>query len=520
MDNMSKVKTMLTVAAFCLSGLFSASLLADSSTSDQTDAIKKLGARTEILEKQLGQLKSEIKHLKLVSRSANVNHIVIAAKQPSATQSPLTASTGVPSSHHIYVYSDTPTYLFGTPVMTSPYPGIPSLFDPSDTISYQTAVNEDLNLLKRINKLKDAYKQNNWPFPNHPFVDLSGQLQLTAFQQRPYAGKKTSDVDVTDAELDIMPVFNQWVSGFMALDYDNSPAAVGTRASNSRFFMDTGFITVGNLKKSPFYSSLGQLYVPFGEYLSYMIDNPVTKYLGRTKGRAIVVGYDQEGQVNGLNVTAFTFKGDSTTSPVSNKINQFGGNIDYMLTQSNWSGDVAAGYITNIADSQSLQQNGSSAPEFGGFGGATGQTLTHRVPGLDVHTLITVGNIDFMGEYVTAATSFSPDNMTFDGVGAKPSALHTEVDYTLPASIMGNKTTILSAGYDRTSDALALLLPKQSYFAVATTSFWRDTIQALEYRHDINYSANSTATGQNTAVAASGLGNTSDTLFFELTAYF
>jgi hypothetical protein len=508
-----KLKLTPVVATLCILGFCSAPAFADTAGGDQTEMIKKLSERTEMLESQLGQLQGEIKNLKKAERKASKVRTVTVV-QPAAT--PTAPSGAVP----VALYSDKPSYSFGTPITTSPYIGVASKFDASDIMSIKSLFNQDLAVLKQVNKMRKGYAQNNWSFPNHPFVNVSGKLQLTGFQQKPFAGRRNSDIDFTGAELDIMPVFNQWVSGYMMLDYDASPQATGPRASNSRFAMNNGYIVIGNLSQSPFYATLGQLWVPFGQYSNYMIDDPVTKYLGKTKGRAVVLGYDQEGEVNGLNATAYAFKGDSNTFASSSKVNQFGGNIDYMLTQPNWNGDLAVGYITNIADSAIMQSNGGDSGSFQGFGSNSGETLVHRVPGLDVHTLIAAGNFDVIAEYVTATTSFASNNMTFNGVGAKPSAFHTEFDYTLPVSVTGPKTTILSVGYDQTKEALALLLPKQSYFTMVNTSLWRDTVEGLEYRHDINYASSSSASGQNTAVAASGLGHSADTLFLQLTAYF
>ena len=74
------------------------------------------------------------------------------------------------------------------------------------------------------------------------------------------------------------------------MTYENIPGTSPRRISNSRVFLDRGFIIIGNFNRSPIYGSLGQMYVPFGRYGSNMISLPLTYFIGKTKARAISVG--------------------------------------------------------------------------------------------------------------------------------------------------------------------------------------------------------------------------------------
>lgn len=534
-----KLKPAPLIAGLCLITLTSIPAFADTSaanTPTEDQLIQKLSQQTAALETEVGQLRSQIKHLQ--TKKAAVHHARSTATTATATSSSSAPSeypilkkpyqAGHPQYAEVHILENKAVYVGGIPIMASPYLGVRSKFDGSDLISSMPVINEDLRLLTQEQKLRAVYTNLDLPIPDHSIIDLSGEIQGIALYQRPFAGAKTSDINVSDAELDTAVIFNRWVSGFMTVNFDNTPPAIGPRFVNSRFFMDRGFLTIGDLDCSPFYGSVGQLYVPFGQYTSSMISSPLTQSLGRTQERAVVVGYDQTtGTYDGLNVSMYAFRGDSR-NPQANpvfivgKINNGGINVDYSINNHKWNGDLDVGYIANIADSQNMQLVPGQLGSFTGFGGplpplgTSAESLVHRVPAVDVHGNVGVGNWNLIAEYILTTTNFSSANMTFNNHSAKPRAFHTELGYSLPFT----QPTNINIGYDQTTDALALLLPQKRYIAALNTSFWRSTIESLEYRHDINYSASSRATGQNTIVVPLGLGHSSDTLSLQMTAYF
>jgi hypothetical protein len=361
-----------------------------------------------------------------------------------------------------------------------------------------------------------------------PFVDLSGQMQATVFAQRAAAGRNQSNIDLPTAELYAMGGINRWTTVFLALAYDNTPPneltppQEGPVTSNSRLYLDQGFITIGNLNRFPVYGTIGQEYVAFGQYNSYMVSNPLTMNMARIKARALGLGFDEPYTYYGLDAQVFTFKGDSTTVPNASQINNIGANADYTWNKGNWNAAIGGSYIANIADSLGMQETGATTG-FAGFGSdvpaSNTELLVHRVPAYDLHGNFGYAPFSIQGEYITASTNFSPENMTFNGQGALPEASDIEAAYTFK---IFNRPSNFALGYEQTRDALALLLPQHRYSAVFNTSIWRDTVESLEYRHDVNYSASSTATGQDETVTTSslGLGHSSDTVTAQLSAYF
>lgn len=142
----------------------------------------------------------------------------------------------------------------------------------------------------------------------------------------------------------------------------------------------------------------------------------------------------------------------------------------------------------------------------------------HRVGGFDVHGKLTCHQFTFVAEYLGAISRFNTADMLFNAKGAKPQALHAEVDYTLP---FGEKySTTIGVAYGETWDALALNLPKNSYTTFISTSLLRDTIESIEYRHDTDYAAADTASGRGATTGITGTGRGRDSVTMQVGVYF
>ena len=408
------------------------------------------------------------------------------------------------------------TYIGGTPVVTSPYLGVRSEYDGSELIVNLPSANEDLRLLKQRQRIEQSLLSRGKKMPEHPLVELSGKLEGVYTFSDPYTGSNRSRINLGSAELDTTVHIHRWVTAFFSLTYDGSPPVLGPRSSNSRIFLNKGFVSVGNLNRFPGYFSVGQMFLPFGRYSSAMISSPVTLLLGRTKGRTVVIGFQQHGH-NAFFGQAYYYNGDTLVGGR----NQAGVNLGYDFENKHAHGNVAVGVISNMADSDRMLTNGlGGAGVFPGFSmiPAPGTNLlTRRVPAVNVHTKISSGNVAVIGEFTSAIRRFSPADLTFNGVGAKPWALHAEAIYQFhvkehPGSI--------AFSYGRTSQAFALNLPKDRYMAALNFSFWRDTLQTLEFRHEKNYPFGTTATGRGLGVPGGALGLTNNLLTLQMAIYF
>ncbi|MDF2866996.1 MAG: uncharacterized protein K0S11_466 [Gammaproteobacteria bacterium] len=480
-------------------------------TNDQQvdELITKINGRTQSLEQQVKDLQQQIRVLKQKQGKLNRKQVV-SSKPLQQTQ-----EMSVKSKNSILE-----RYWGGTPVVTSPFLGEHSAFDGSDLIVNMSSINQDLRLLQQWQMLGNELANTGKKFPDSPMIELSGKIEAQAVATKPYVGKKTNDIDLSGLELDVSAGINPWTSGFMSISYDNSPLSTSaTRTSNSNLFVNKAFLSLGNLNQFPLYLTAGQFQVPFGQYSSFMVSSPLTVSVGRTKARALLLGYHPK-ENKGLYGSLFTFKGDSSTENNSGKVNQWGANLAYDFVGQGFKFTLGTSYINNMADAVGMQSNGLTTG-FTGFGkNSATEIISDRVPGADVQGKLTMGPVVLLGEYLTATRAFNAADMTYNTQGAKPSAMNFEAAYLFK---IADKPSSFALGYGQTGEALALALPKQRYSAVFNYSYWKNTIASLEYRHEIAYGAGDVATGKNNTmdyINMPMLGKKSDALLAQFGIYF
>ena len=389
-------------------------------------------------------------------------------------------------------------------ISLGPYLNKDAAFNGSELIINTPSVRENSRLLLAQYKLEQECQQMGIAPFQYPHMTFSGKLEGLASYANPYAGSNVNNIDFSGAELDTYIQGTPWVSGFMALDYDNIQ-----KQNGSRVFLNRAFVTIGNLSKSPVYASIGQVYLPFGRYSSLLVTSPSTQLLGRTRARTIELGYQKTGD-NALHAELYAFQGLTTNIRKSNNNNEWGADAGYNYKIGKVSGEFGGSFISNIADSQGFQATAFLPPE----------RLDHRVPAYDVYGSIGIGPFALISEFVQSTRSFSLSDAAFANHGARPSAYHVEGDYTFTSF---GKPSTFGIAYGGSSQALALGLPQNRYSAVYNIVIWKDTQLAIEYRHDNNYSRSSVTTdpaNPTSATVAGDLGQSDNVISAQFDMYF
>lgn len=457
------------------------------------------------LASKLANLEKEVKYLKHELNSSNGQSSVKKKRRKHSHHSGKinqqnqhsTMTTAAPATASKQLEGQEPNYLpfdIDVPgraiVSTGPYVGTTIQFSGSNLIINSPSVHTDVQLLDiRKSILGHLDEMGNLlvkePYYSHLLFSgiVEGQANYTNNGGQP----STTDIDVTNVTLDAFLLGpSDWILGFMEFTFDNGlPAGSSYRVSNSHVFVNKAFVTIGNFQKSPIYGSFGQFYVPFGVYSSVMVSDTLPKLLARTKARSILVGFQQQ-EKNAFYGSTYIFRGDSHADSVS-RVNNGGIDLGYKFSQciagQTVGGNIGAGVIANLTDSAGMQN---------GAGFAANEQLVHRVPAYNLHGILNIGeNIDIIAEYVTASTSYSPIDMTFNNHGAKPWAVDTEVSYSF--TLFNNKPSSIGLGYGKSTEALALGLPLNRYSIVFNTSLLRNTLQSLEFHRDREYAASNTA---------------------------
>lgn len=411
------------------------------------------------------------------------------------------------------------TYIAGTPVVSSPYLGDRPAFDGSDYIVNISSINRDIRLMQQRRRLYRAYQSIGYPTPQMPIIAVSGKAEPQAVINRPYVGFSDGDLTLGSSEIDFAAALNQNVEAYIAIAYDESPPSVGPRINNSAFNLNMGFVNIGNLDKTPLYFTAGQLFVPFGRYSTAMISAPLPMNLSRTKSRPFILGYKSQ-EDSGPFAAIYGYKSDTTYG----KSGVGGVNLGYVFVKNDINGELGVSYISSVDDAAGMQNTAvPPGTTFGGFGSLTnGNEWIRKTPALDVHGNIGIDRYNFAAEWVTVSKRFRTQDLSMNGQGAMPQAGQLEANMTFKAF---NRPSSIGVGYQWTHDALALNLPQQRLIGVFNISIWKDTVESLEYSHDIDYAPNQFANGANSPLFppnlnSYGTGKAADTVSAQIGVFF
>jgi len=395
-------------------------------------------------------------------------------------------------------------------VISSPYVGVRATYNANDLLTNLPSVNLDTRLLEQRKEISEYLAAHKIPQHQRPYIALSGAVEAQAIARRDYTQGSKSDLNLSRTELDFEGNIAPWTTALVEMIYDDTSPLLGSRVSNSKAYVETGFITFGDLSQSPWYTTLGQLYVPFGRYYNFMVTDPMTKILGRTLERIVSLGYTDGRFYGGV----YAYKGDSYTDDRSSNINSWGLNLGYATLWNNIGIKLGVSYISNLADSKGMQNTKSA--NFAGF--KTHEKLDHFVPAVNLRGAVQYNNYSFIAEYVGAIRHFDrASDMSFNNRGARPQALDLEENYNF--NFM-NKMTSFAVGYGRTWDSLAVNLPKNSAFAKLGIEWFKSTIESIEFRQDWNYSKSTTANGGGGTVFSPQGARTRSTITAQVGIYF
>ncbi len=484
------------------------------------NAIQKINTQTESLQKEVKELRAELQVVKK-EKQALQRRVPAATSEPSAEKSTQASNrTTAPRS-----LLDIPQ-LQAVSVVTGRLPAGDDDLDPSAFLSGIGSMSQGMFFLEQQQALEKQLNGAPLPYADRPQVMLGGKLEASGTWQSPYSGSDNSSLDLVTAELEVLGQVSEWASGYMTIDYNNSALdpvlnGSGNPTNNSNIYLGRGFLTIGNLNKSPIYFSAGQMYAPFGQYASNILSNPVTKVLGRTNSRVAQLGFDKDG----FDVSVYAFNGGSDTGNAN--LNKWGANTTYRFTVGQYSANLGAGFINNMADAGGAQLTGGGMGTFGGFAQSPAtETLVHYVPGVDLHAFVARGPLYVVAEGIGATRAYDMHDMTFNAGGAQPKAGHVEAGYNFK---MFGKKSIFNVAYEQTWDALAMGLPKNSYIATLSSSLFKNTIEVLEFRHDVNYADTDTsagacglpdASGNTPSCAGPSGGGTQNTILAQVGVYF
>jgi len=327
----------------------------------------------------------------------------------------------------------------------------------------------DDELLQRIQKLEES--QNLFILSGGWLdrITISGIIEAEAgyantdFNDPAEENTDESSVDLATMELGVDAEITDHVNGHVLFLWEEGDGAVG---------LDEGFITIHGGDGFPVYLSAGKMYVPFGNFESTMISDPLTLELAETRVSAVQIGFELEEFYGSI----YAFNGDIDEAGEDSHIDNFGANAGFILENDNFCINAGISYINNMLDSDGLGEWAEKTMN------TDGTELKDYVDGFGAHVIVNTGPVTFIGEYITMIDK--PEFISdMPGIGFKMdeiSAYNAEVAFTFD---MAGKETTVGVGYQGTDDAGAFL-PETRIIGAIGVGIFDSTSLALEYAHD------------------------------------
>ncbi len=358
----------------------------------------------------------------------------------------------------------------------------------------QELINQNKQLSQRVGELEGKMTEQNAktdeqlkalsvegekidPQKISEYVNLSGAIEVAFASGDDFAGDNFNSLDVSTVELGLDITATEWATGHVLIKYEED-------GDDNEFSVDEATITLGNLEKVPVNLTAGKFYMPFGNFDTNMIQDPLTLSLGEINDSGVSLGLE----ASGFKAALYGYKGMSEVD-ASDKARGYGAMVGYGYEKDDVSFTGGLSWTNNIADS-----DGNIADSFDEAGL---DAIMDTIAGMGAHVGAGFGPVSFIGEYVAAVDAFSPGEVAFAGVGAEPEAWNAELAYTIE---LLNRKTVFAVGWQQSDEAVAIGLPETRYIGSAGMEIIPHTVLTLEYFYDYDYDLEENGTGENANV--------------------
>ena len=297
----------------------------------------------------------------------------------------------------------------------------------------------------------------------------------------PQLADEGSQVALTTLNVDLASNLNDWVQAFASAHMVNIASSNPNAAPSPGEQVNKAFVTIGNLDKTPFYITVGQVYVPFGVFGG---NGPWSAELPRAYFRSneipqVILGFFQDGLETSLSIF-----NDSTKDQFAN----FAYNVNYTATiNSAWNYNVGVSYVNNV-----LGMSGGQA-----VGGSNGLQTNHGVnPAGDINAELNYLIYSVSTEYVQTlkdnynahSTDIGKTRSWYLGVSASPTLLgKTTVFNATYAGASGINGVAVGLNNSIVNGTVANYGIKQEWIFGASQYVLKNVILGLEYQRARTY---------------------------------
>jgi hypothetical protein len=283
-------------------------------------------------------------------------------------------------------------------------------------------------------------------------LSISGLIEVEAYYERlnlrTEDDESSSDLVLATAQLGFEAVITEHLSAalvFLFEEDETDPPEV-----------DEVYVAYS---RAGWFSRLGQQYVPFGEYPSHFISDPLTLELGETRETALLVGYQHEL----FSVSAFAFNGDAERvdgggDPEEDHLKDWGLSAKVLPAAFL---ELGVSFLSDLADTDT-----ELAGEY-----------RDRVAGWSAFALARFAPVEVSGEVLGAVGSFDAADLDGDGDGSgdRPLAWNVELAWDLWEAV--ELATRLEGSRELAG------APQLQYGANASWEPWEHVSVSVEYLH-------------------------------------
>jgi hypothetical protein len=241
---------------------------------------------------------------------------------------------------------------------------------------------------------------------------VSGLLEVEASYERLKFGdeghESTSDLVVAAAQLGFGARITEHVDGAIAFLFEEGETDPPE--------VDEAII---GYARDGWFARFGRQYVPFGEFSSHFVSDPLTLELGETRETAALVGYAHEP----FSIAAFLFNGDAERVNAAGEaeeshLKDWGVGVKLMPVE--WL-ELGGSFLSDLADTDA-----ELAAEY-----------RRRVPGWSAYAAASLGPVAVSGEVLGAVRAFSSEDLDEDGDGSgdRPLAWNVEAAWEALESV-------------------------------------------------------------------------------------
>ena len=311
------------------------------------------------------------------------------------------------------------------------------------------------------------------PVMAEPTLEVSGAVEVEFNSGNDHTSSVSGDIALATVEIGFDAQINDKVSAHILMLHEDDSTESPT--------IDEGTISIA---MDSMFLNAGRMYIPFGNFESHMVSDPLTLELAETQEAAIEFGFESDG----LRASIYAFNGEADKNEVdSDVVDDFGISVGYNMKTDDMNLDLGFDYINNMAETDSIEGTIITG------GGPGGNTIEEHTAGIALHAVINMDKLTVIFEHVMASDDFNNADLTFNGGNASPSATNLEIAYTMD---MGGRNVTLALAQQSTADIDGSALPESRTMISASTTVADDVAFAVEYSNANDYEVADGGTGE------------------------